>query len=141
FCRCCGHKRADLGKDLYQGDLPKDRGLTSHIGPGYYQQAIGRIIKVNIVRDELVFDRGLHNRMAAVFDLDLIAVMQERANIIMLTGYRSKGTERVKVGQGASGCLKPFRLLANSRANDLKLFCLYLYYLLLGSEHFAFPFL
>ena len=74
-----GHERTDLRQYLDQGDLPEDGRFSAHIRAGDDQQPVGRVIHIDIVRDERIAEKCLDDRMAAVLDLDLVTVVKRRA--------------------------------------------------------------
>src|SRR5581483_11446300 len=87
---------ADLGKQDDERHLAQVGGLAGHVRPGYHHHLAVSPVQPGVVRNEAArVQADLHHRVPPVDDLQLLAVVQQRAAVTALPGHLSQGGEDV----------------------------------------------
>ena len=115
-CRGGRDERAHLGEHHAEADLPQDRGLARHVGPGHQRHPLG-LGEAGVVGDErLARHHALDHRVAALAQHEVEAVVHLGPHVATGHGAVGEGGPDVEPREHARGALDPADRLPHRRA-------------------------
>ena len=77
-----GHERSGVRQQDDEGRLPQERRLPAHVGPGDDDELLRRVVEQQVVGDERRGRSALDDRMPALADAQLRAVVHPRLRVV-----------------------------------------------------------
>ena len=115
------HEGAGLGHQAEQGRLSQVRALAAHVRPGDDEQLLRRAVERQIVGHERFAGHRLDDRVPALDDREVVAVVQVRLAVVAAGGAVGKRRQHVERGERVRGALQRRRVrrdLAPQRLED-----------------------
>ena len=110
----CRNEGADLRHQCDEGVLTHIRRFTSHVGAGDDETAVFSAIQGGIVRhEETALEHLFDHRVTALDDAEFVALVHDRAAVVVLGGDLRQCRQNVQLGDGVGGSLDAVELTAD----------------------------